>query len=80
LRNVQEHLRDMEIAQRRGIDTGDVSDIEDERPGEGPEQEEREDIIEERTIKAVMGVSSKPKLDVPVYGAILNVDELVDWI
>jgi hypothetical protein len=78
MRNLQARLEAMEASQRRGIDTGDVSDREEESPeGEAEPEEENVEVI---LVRAIMGVSSRPKMEVPMYEGNLNVDELMDWI
>ena len=58
---------------------GDVSEEEEVAEAEeGVEPEE--EGVEEKLIRAIMGVSSRPRMEVPLYEGNLNVDELMDWI
>jgi predicted DsbA family dithiol-disulfide isomerase len=79
MRNLQARLEAMEVSQRRGVDLGDVSEEEEvAEVEEGAEPEE--EGVEEKLIRAIMGVSSRPRMEVPLYEGNLNVDELMDWI
>jgi hypothetical protein len=77
MRNLQARLEAMESTQRRGANWGDVSEEE-----EVVEVEERvdpeEEGVEERLVRAIMGVISRPRMEVPLYEGNLNVDELMD--
>jgi hypothetical protein len=68
----------MEVSQRRGIDIGNVSEREEESSEGGAEPEE--EGVEEILVRAIMGVSSRQIMEVPMYEGNLNVDELMDWI
>jgi hypothetical protein len=63
----------MEVAQRRGVDLGDVGEEEEVEEGAEPEEES----VEEKIIRAIMGVSSRARMEVPLYEGNLNVDELM---
>jgi DNA-binding transcriptional regulator WhiA len=39
-----------------------------------------EDAVSERLLKAVARMSTKVKMDIPVYEGNLDVEELLDWI
>ena len=75
---MQARLEAMELAQRGGIDMNDVSDAEEEPQEQAAEPEE--EGFETRFIKAIVGASSKPKLEVPMYEGSLDVEKLIDWI
>jgi hypothetical protein len=78
MRNMQECLQTIETTQRRGVEAGDMSD--EEEPSEDMAVKEEHESVEERIIKEIMKVSSKPQLEVPMYEGSLNVEELIDWI
>ncbi|KAH9292214.1 hypothetical protein KI387_042602, partial [Taxus chinensis] len=80
IRNLTARLRDLEEAQRRGIEMAEVSDGEQEPPEEELTAEVEEETPEERLIRAIMKVNTKPKMEVPMYEGNLNVEELIDWI
>ena len=58
-------------------EASDVSEAEQE--GEPEEEDEIEDIAV-RLLKALIGASSKPRLEIVAYNGGLNPEELVDWI
>ncbi|KAH9331464.1 hypothetical protein KI387_003572, partial [Taxus chinensis] len=80
IRNLIARLRDLEEAERRGIEMADVSVVEQEPPEEELTAEVEEEKPEERLIRAIMKVNTKPKMEVPMYEGNLNVEELIDWI
>ena len=63
--------------QQRDPVGGDVSDNEEE-PEE--EREVEADCAEIRLLKSVIGVSMRPKPEVPTYKGGLDANELLDWI
>ena len=68
----------MSEAGRRDPKAGDVSEVEQE---DEPEAEERtEEDIGVKLLKAVIGASSKPRVEIAAYNGGLNMKELVDWI
>jgi hypothetical protein len=81
MRNLRARMEDMETSQRRKADTGDISESEDEGDvGHREEEIPEEDAASERLLKAVARMSTKVKMDVPVYEGNLDVEELLDWI
>ena len=70
-------LEATELAQRREVDIGDVSDEEVQCQRE---EEKEEEIFETRIVRAILGVGSKPKLEVPMYEGSLDAKELINWI
>jgi hypothetical protein len=71
----------METAQRRGVDAGEFRDSEvEEEAGHEAEEVTAEDASTERLIRAISRMSSKTKMDIPVYEGSLNEEELLDWI
>jgi hypothetical protein len=81
IRDLRARLEEMETTQRRGAGTAGFSDSEVEEEA-GHEQEEvvAEDVATERLIRAISRMSSKTKMDIPVYEGSLNAEELLDWI
>ena len=81
IRDLRARLEDMEATQRRGADAGEFSDPEiEEEAGHDQEEVTAEDASTERLIRAISRMSSKTKMDIPVYEGNLNVEELLDWI
>jgi hypothetical protein len=78
--DLRARLEDMETAQRRGVGARDLSDskVEEEAGHEG--EVTVEDASTERLIKAIARMSSKTKMDIPVYEGSLDAEELLDWI
>jgi phytoene/squalene synthetase len=67
--------------QRRGVGAGEFSDSEvEEEAGHDAEEVSAEDASTERLIRAISRMSSKTKMDIPVYEGSLNAEELLDWI
>jgi hypothetical protein len=66
LRNLRARMEDMEAAQRRRANTGDLSDSEGEEKLYTREVT-AEDASTERLIKAIARMSSKTKMDIPAY-------------
>jgi hypothetical protein len=81
MRDLRARLEEMETAQRRGVCAADFSDPEiEEEAGHDQEEVTAEDASTERLIKAISRMSSKTKMDIPVYEGSLNAEELLDWI
>jgi hypothetical protein len=80
IRDLQARLEDMEAAQRRTVNTGDLSDSEGEAEAEPQGEVAAEDAANERLIKAIARMSSKTKMDIPAYEGSLDAEELSDWI
>ena len=71
----------METSQRRKADVGDISESEDEEDvGHGGEEKPVKDAASERLLKVVARMSTKVKMDIPVYEGNLDVEEILDWI
>ena len=71
----------METAQRCGTGAGEFSDSEvEEEAGHAEEEVMTEDASIERMIRAILRMSLKTKMDIPVYEGSLNAEELLDWI
>jgi hypothetical protein len=70
----------METAQRCGVGAGDLSDSEVEEEAGHAKEVTTEDASIERLIKAISRMSSKTKMDIPVYEGSLDVEEILDWI
>ena len=81
IRDLRARLEDMEATQRHGADAGEFIDPEiEEEAGHDQEEVTAEDASTERLIRAISRMSSKTKMDVPVYEGSLNTEELLDWI
>jgi hypothetical protein len=80
MRDLRARLEEMETAQRRGVGAGDLSDSEVEEEAGHEEEVTAEDASTERLIKAISRMSSKTKMDIPVYEGNLDAEELLDWI
>jgi hypothetical protein len=80
IRDLRARLEDMEAAQRRTANAGDLSDSEGEVEAEQQGEVAAEDAANERLIKAIARMSSKTKMDIPAYEGSLDAEELLDWI
>jgi hypothetical protein len=81
MRDLRARLEEMETAQRRGAGAREFSDSEvEEEAGHDAEEVTTEDASTERLIKAIARMSSKTKMDIPIYEGSLNAEELLDWI
>jgi hypothetical protein len=81
IRDLRARLEEMETTQRRGAGTAEFSDSEvEEEAGHDQEEVTAEDASTERLIRAISRMSSKTKMDIPVYEGSLNAEELLDWI
>jgi hypothetical protein len=81
IRDLRARLEEMETTQRHGADAGNHSDSEvEEEAGHAEAQVTAEDASTERLIRAISKMSSKTKMDIPVYEGSLNAEELLDWI
>jgi hypothetical protein len=79
--DIRARLEDMEIAQRRRVDAGDLSDSESENEVEHEGEEVTvEDATNECLIRVVARMGAKEKMDILVYERNLDVEELLDWI
>ena len=67
IRDLRARLEDMEAAQRCTANAGDLSDSEGEAEAEQQGEVAAEDAANERLIKAIAQMSSKTKMDIPVY-------------
>jgi hypothetical protein len=67
IRNLRARMEDMEAAQRRTANAGDLSDSEGEVEVEQQGAVAAEDAANERLIKAIARMSSKTKMDIPAY-------------
>jgi hypothetical protein len=81
MRDLRARLEEMETTQRRGVGAAEFSDPEiEEEAGHAEEEVTAEDASTERLIRAISRMSSKTKMDIPVYEGSLNAEELLDWI
>jgi hypothetical protein len=80
IRNLRARMEDMEAAQRRTADTGDLSDSEGEADVVPQDGVAAEDAANERLIKAITRMSAKVRMDIPSYEGSLDAEELLDWI
>jgi hypothetical protein len=67
MRDLRARLEDMEIAQRRTISAGDLSDSESEVEVECEEEVAAEDASNERLIRAIARMGARAKMGIPVY-------------
>jgi hypothetical protein len=81
MHKLRARLDAMDIAQRRTIDAGDISEDESENEA-GNEGEEvvAKDAIDEFLFSVVARIGAREKMDIPVYEGNLDVEELLDWI
>jgi hypothetical protein len=80
IRDLRVRLEDMEAAQKSTANSGDLSDSEGKVEAEQQGEVAAEDAANERLIKAIARMSSKTKMDIPVYEGSLDAEELLDWI
>jgi hypothetical protein len=80
IRNLRARMEDMEAAQRRTANTGDLSDSEGEADAVPQGGVAAEDAANERLIKAIARMSAKVRMDIPAYEGSLDAEELLDWI
>jgi hypothetical protein len=80
IRNLRARMEDMEAAQRRTTNTGDLSDSEGEAETVPQGEVTAEEASTERLIKAITRMSSKTKMDISAYEGSLDAEELLDWI
>jgi hypothetical protein len=80
IRDLRARLEDMEVAQRRTTNVGDLSDSEGEVEVKQQGEDAVEDAANERLIKAIAQMSSKTKMDIPFYEGSLDAEELLEWI
>jgi hypothetical protein len=81
MRDLRARLEEMETAQRRGVGAGEFSDSKvEEEAGHDEGEVTAEDASTEQLIKAIARMSSKTKMDIPVYEGNLDAEELLDWI
>ena len=77
MQQITARLEEMESRNQANVDDGDVSDPEIE----SPEEEGHVAITSSmRFLKLVLGSSSKPRPEIPIYHGSLNHEELIDWI
>ena len=70
----------MEIAQRHTVDTGDISEADNENEAGHGEEVAVEDAIDEHLFRVVARIGASKKMDIPVYEGNLDVEELLYWI
>jgi hypothetical protein len=81
IQDLRVRLEEMETTQRRGAGTAEFSDSEvEEEAGQEVGEVSAEDASTERLIRDILRMSSKTKMDIPVYEGILDAEELLDWI
>jgi hypothetical protein len=79
IRDRRARLEDMEAAQRRTANAGDLSDSEGEVEVEQQGEVATKDAANEQLIKAITEMSSKTKMDIPAYEGNLDAKHLLDW-
>jgi hypothetical protein len=80
MRDLRARLEDMETAQRRTVNVGDLSDSESEIEAEHEEEAATEDAANECLIRAIARMGAREKMDIPVYEGNLDAKEILDWI
>jgi hypothetical protein len=81
MRDLRARLEEMETTQRHGAGAVEFGDFEiEEEAGHDAEEVSAEDASTERLIRAIARMSSKTKMDIPIYEGSLNAEELLDWI
>jgi hypothetical protein len=70
-------MEGMETSMKREPNIEDINENEEITTSE---EEEEEKITEERLIMVFTKVGVRPKVEVPMYEANLDVEELIDWI
>jgi hypothetical protein len=71
----------MEIAQRRIVDTGDISEVDNENEaGHEGEEVAVKDAADERLFRVVARIGAREKMEILMYDGNLDVEELLDWI
>jgi hypothetical protein len=71
------HMKESaKICKEFQLDVSEEEEVAEVEEGAEPEEEG----VEEKLIRAIMGVRSRPRMEVPLYEGNLNVDELMDWI
>jgi hypothetical protein len=80
MRDLLTRLEEMEIAQRRRVGAGDLSDSKVEEEDGHAKEVTAEDASTERLIKSIARMGAKAKMDIPVYEGSLDAEQLLDWI
>jgi hypothetical protein len=81
MRELRARLDAMEIAQRRTVDVGDISEADSENEvGNEREEVAVEDAADERLFKVVARIGARAKMEIPIYEGNLDVEELLDYI
>lgn len=70
----------IETTQRRGVHLDDVSDDEGELRAPNPNPEHEVEYGEERLLRFLSRVHSKPNVEVTIYDGRLDTNTLLDWI
>jgi hypothetical protein len=78
--DLRARLKDMETAQRRTANAGDLSDSDSEVEAEHEEEVAAEDAVNERLIKSIVRMGAKEKMDIPFYEGNMDAEEILDWI
>ena len=77
MQQITTRLEVMETRNQGNGNDGDISELEIE----SPKEEDHVAITPEmRFLKSVLGSSSKPRPEIPIYQGSLNPEELIDWI
>jgi hypothetical protein len=80
MRELRARLDAMETAQRRTVDTGDISEADSENEAGHGEEVTVEDVVDERLFRVVARIGAREKMEIPMYEGNLDVEELLDWI
>jgi hypothetical protein len=81
LHDIHSRLMDVEIKQMHTTDIGYVSESEiEDDVGHDEEEITAEDATTEHLIRVVARMSTRAKMDIPVYEGNLDAKEILDWI
>jgi hypothetical protein len=80
MRELRVRLDSMETAQRRTVDTKDISEADSENEAGHGEEVAVEDVADERLFSVVARIGVRAKMEILMYEGNLDVEELLDWI
>ena len=81
MRELSAKFDSMQTIHRCTVDVGDISEADSEnKVGNEGEEVAVEDAADECLFRVVARISSRAKMDIPVYEGNLDVEELLDWI
>jgi hypothetical protein len=80
MRELHARLDAMETAQRHTVDTGDISEAENENEARHGKEVAIEDVVDKRLFRVVARIGDREKMEIPMYEENMDVEELLDWI